>query len=397
MFTEIMNYAMYGLGVVSVLAIALWGHLTFWSWYYKQKELCGPLSWVYRPDGWRIALEAVPPRRGAPELGRVICCPGLACNGRIFHFREGLSMAQRLADEGWSVWILHPRGTGHSERPLEGANLVYGYEDYVQDAVAVAEFIRSRGEGPVLWVGHSLGGLVGLDLLTRHVDIFDGIVTLGTPITLKNHPIGKLHYSAFKWFFKGFKTAYLGKLSTLVAPWSGWFPSLHPAPLYVNFDLISKADLRVALAQCFEDTPRRVLDEFVNAIENGSGPWDRLNVELSQFSFPLLAIAGDRDGLAPLEVTSPLAQIGPRGQTTWRVFEGYSHLELALSDGAISEVTLLILEWAQQQFSTLPEPIQEIEDPATGKPETTNPALELEAPLVDQDDSPRSMISTNAG
>ena len=97
----------YGGGGVVLLLLATWGHLTFWSWYYRQREVCGTLSWVYSTDGWRIALEHIPARRGSPPRGQVICCPGLACNGRVFHLREGLSMARSLSEAGWSVWIFH--------------------------------------------------------------------------------------------------------------------------------------------------------------------------------------------------------------------------------------------------------------------------------------------------
>ena len=338
------NLITWGGGGVLLLLLAIWGHLTFWAWYYRQREVCGTLSWIYSDDGWRIALEHIPARRGVPARGQVICCPGLACNGRVFHLREGLSMARALSEEGWSVWIFHPRGTGPSEHP-EGDRQPYGYREYVADALAVVDFVQARADLPLMWVGHSLGGLVGLDVALRKPQAFDALVTLGTPIALSQHTIGPLHYSIFKWFCRGLKTAYLGKISTLVAPWSGWLPSLHPAPLYVNFDLIDKADLRTALAQCFDDTPRQVLDEFVDAIEREAGPWDRIKDELARLNVPLLAIMGGRDALAPLEVTTPISDVGPHGQTECYQLEAYGHLELVLSAGVELEVIPKIMSW----------------------------------------------------
>ena len=105
------------------------------------------------------------------------------------------------------------------------------------------------------------------------------------------------------------------------------------APLYVNFELVSKADLRTALVQCFEDTPRRVLDEFVNAVQHSTGPWEHFKYELSTLNLPLLAFAeGDRDGLAPLSVTQVIAEWGQEEYTDLFILEGFSHLELALSE-----------------------------------------------------------------
>ena len=356
MGSQILTWAFYIVIGTGGLIIGLWAHILFWSWYYRQKEICGPLSWIYSPDGWRIALEQIPARHGVPYRGQILCCPGLACNGRIFHFREDLSFARNMSDEGWTVWILHPRGMGPSERPLSKHSSVYGYEDYVKDGIAAMEFVRSRADGPLIWVGHSLGGLIGFDVARRIPQAFDGMVTLGTPVALKNHPINPFYYGIFKWSFKGLRTAYLGKLSTIVAPWSGWIPALHPAPLFVNFDLIDKADLRIALAQCFEDVPRRVLDEFVTAIESASGPLYGMEDFLTTIEIPLLAMAGDLDGLAPLEVTTPLSQWANPKVTEWHTLKNFSHLELALSNDVKPIVIPRILTWWEQWSDQAPQP-----------------------------------------
>ena len=348
MISQLGIWSLYALLALSALAIALWAHLAFWSWYYRRREICGPLSWVFSPDGWRIALEHIPARKGVPFKGQILCCPGLACNGRIFHFREDMSFARNLSDLGWTVWILHPRGTGPSERPLGSAERVYGYKEYVKDGVAAMEFVRARAEGPLIWAGHSMGGLIGLEVALSSPYALDGIITLGTPVALNRHNITPFYYAIFKWFCKGLKTAYLGKLSTLVAPWAGWIPALHPAPLFVNFDLISKADLRTALAQCFEDTPRRVLDEFASAVERSEGPWDKFRNELKELGIPLLAIGGELDALAPPEVTEPISNWGEPSKTTWHVLKRFSHLELALCDEVESVVIPLISSWWDQ-------------------------------------------------
>ena len=349
MIIQLMTWGLYVAAALSLIVIATWLHIIFWGWYYRQREICGPLSWVYSPDGWRIALEQIPARRGVPYKGQAICCPGLACNGRIFHFREGLSFARDLSDEGWTVWVLHPRGTGPSERPLGGEDKVYGYQEYVKDGVAAMEFVRARNEGPLIWVGHSLGGLIGLEVARLTPHSLDGLITLGTPIALNEHNITPFYYTLFKWFCRGLKTAYLGKLSTFVAPWSGWVHALHPKPLYVNFDLINEADLRTVLAQGFEDTPRRILDEFVAAIERSEGPWDWFEEELRELNIPLLAFAGDRDALAPLSVTEPISCWGHPQSVEFHILEGFSHLELVLSEGVQREVMPRLHSWWTQQ------------------------------------------------
>lgn len=340
-----MTWIAYILLILITLFLALWAHIIFWGWYYRRNKLCGDLSWIHSSDGWRLALEQIPAQEGVPVQGQLLCCPGLACNGRIFHFRDGLSFAQDMSEQGWTVWILHPRGTGPSERPLGKAEKVYGYRQYVKDGLAAAEFVRAQSNQPLVWVGHSLGGLIGLEVAQRMSHNLDGLITMGTPVALNHHNITPFYFTVFKWFCRGMKTAYLGKLSTMVAPWSGWFPMLHPAPLYVNFQLVSKADLRVILAQSFEDTPRKVLDEFVSAVQDAKGPWDHFIDELPNLKLPLLAIAGDRDGLAPLKVTQPISKWGHPEYTDFHILEGFSHLELALSEGVKPIVIPKITAW----------------------------------------------------
>ena len=152
----------------ALIAVAVWAHLTYWSWHYRKREMCGALSWIYSDDGWRIALEHLPPRQGTEVRGQAICCPGLACNGRIFHLRDGLSMARSLSEEGWSVLIIHPRGTGPGERSVNEPWAPHSYDEYLNDAYIAVDFIKERApELSTVWIGHSLGGVIGLDVVTR--------------------------------------------------------------------------------------------------------------------------------------------------------------------------------------------------------------------------------------
>lgn len=353
---QILTWIVYISLICAIIFFALWAHIAFWDWYYRRREISGSLSWIHSADGWRLALEQVPARSHVPHQGILLCCPGLACNGRIFHFRDGLSFAQDMSEEGWTVWILHPRGTGPSERPLSATERTYGYQHYVKDGLAAAEFVRAQSEQPLIWVGHSLGGLIGLEVARRRPYLLNGMITMGTPIALSRHPINPFYFNVFKLFCKGMKTAYLGKLSTLVAPWSGWLPFLHPDPLYVNFDLVSKADLRTILAQGFEDTPRRVLDEFVDAVQHSKGPWKHIKDELPKLELPLLAIAGDRDGLAPIKVTEAISEWGHPQYVEWHILKDFSHLELAMSQGVKPIVIPKVLAWLHKYNLSTPHP-----------------------------------------
>lgn len=334
------------------LLIALWSHITFWGWYYRRGQLDGERHWVKASDGWRLALERHPLPEGLERAGVALCCPGLACNGRIFHLREDVSFARGLQERGYEVWILHPRGTGPSERPLGKGEWGYGHSDYLKDGIAALRYVyHEAGEAP-LWVGHSMGGLIGYEVAGIAPHKLRGLVTLGTPTDLSHHTISPFYFFLFKYFCKGLDTAYLGKLSTLVAPWAGWIPSLTPDPLYVNLNLLPPDALRAFLAQAIEDTPRQLLDEFVNAVY-GRGPlseegWTRYKRLLAGIQVPIFAVMSNQDGLAPLEVTSAIKRWGPEGLLETLELTGYGHGELAVSLSARALITEEVARWAQR-------------------------------------------------
>ena len=59
-------------------------------------------------------------------------------------------------------------GFGQSTEPKEA----WGTEDYADD---IANWLRENYLGSVIWIGHSFGCRVGLQLATRHPDLVDGL------------------------------------------------------------------------------------------------------------------------------------------------------------------------------------------------------------------------------
>lgn len=346
------SLVLWGFIVVFCLGMALLAHLMFWDWYYRRGQLEGERHWVKASDGWKLALEYHPCPKEQQRMGVALCCPGLACNGRIFHLREDVSFTRGLQSLGYEVWILHPRGTGPSERPLGKGEWSYGHSDYLKDGIAALRYVyREAGEAP-LWIGHSMGGLIGYEIAGIAPHKVRGLVTLGTPTDLSHHTIRPFYFFLFKWFCKGFDTAYLGKLSTFVAPWAGWVPSLIPKPLYVNLELLPADALRTFLVQAIEDTPRQLLDEFVDAV-SGRGPlsekgWARYKRLLRELKVPVFAVMSDRDGLAPLEVTTAIKRWGPQKYLKTLELNGYGHGELGVSIPAKQLIPSEIALWASQ-------------------------------------------------
>ncbi len=136
-------------------------------------------------DGWRLALHRYTPARRAHGTP-VLLCHGMGSNRFNMDGPGNTSLARALHARGYDVWLLELRGAGHSQRRFGPTGLFYQwtFEDYVQhDAPAALRLVRRvTGWKRVLWVGHSLGGMVAYGLLmTPAADSVAGAVTWPRP------------------------------------------------------------------------------------------------------------------------------------------------------------------------------------------------------------------------
>lgn len=88
---------------------------------------------------------------------------------------------------------------GFGASPVPGT--VWGTADY---ADAAASFIRAVIGGPVIWVGHSFGCRVGLQLAARHPDLVQGLFLIAAAGLKPKRPIFKTAYIKARIFL--FKT-----------------------------------------------------------------------------------------------------------------------------------------------------------------------------------------------
>ncbi|MDD5110822.1 MAG: alpha/beta fold hydrolase [Patescibacteria group bacterium] len=92
-------------------------------------------------------------------------------------FRE---MSQYLADHGYTVFA--PVVAGHGTSPRELAKTTVA--DWQQSVEEAFQFFRGKVKR-IFCIGNSFGGNLAFWLAHRHPEAFSGIVSLGTPITLR--------------------------------------------------------------------------------------------------------------------------------------------------------------------------------------------------------------------
>ena len=113
--------------------------------------------------------------RATPERGAVVVLPG-----RTEPALKYAELADDLAREGWTSWILDLRGQGESERLVPSnpqAGHVEFFQDYVDDLETfLRDVVRPAGGAKPFALGHSTGGGVLLLHADQHPGAFRAMV-----------------------------------------------------------------------------------------------------------------------------------------------------------------------------------------------------------------------------
>jgi len=322
------------------------------------------LHYATTRDGWRVALHHRPPPRGGHGTP-VVLCHGMGSNRFNMDGPGRHSMARHLQRAGYDVWVLELRGAGRSHRRLRIPPVAYGwtFEDYVHhDVPAALRLVRElTGRPRILWVGHSLGGMVAYAaLMTPTADAFAGVVTLASPGMTD---IG--HEALDRWIalrrLLRFAPARLHTrlAARAAAPVAGWiaetFEGLvrdwawHPDNL--DLDVV-----RFMMRHGVEDLPRSLLMEFARWYE-AKRMSDRYRIfsfgdHLERIRVPMLVIAGARDRLTPpADLERLVRRVGSSDKRFWvaghvsGLAHEYSHVDLVLGRHAPDEIYPVVTEW----------------------------------------------------
>jgi pimeloyl-ACP methyl ester carboxylesterase len=321
------------------------------------------LGFATTGDGWRLALWCYRPeafgaeRRGLP----VLLCHGFGCNHLVFDATDDRSLARWIACRGRMAVAVELRGHGSSDRPRllgRGRRFGWSFDDYVlSDAPALlAEARRMAGAEEVHWVGHSMGGLVGLGLLARGGSGVRSLVTLGSGLDLSGARSGFRVFERYLSVLERLPAAPLGLLARAYAPFVGrrrtWFERFNVWS--------SNCEPHVWRSICergFHPVSAPVLVQLASVLEPGglrsaNGALAYLEA-LAAVRTPVLALAGDRDRQCPPDgprstvaalssaAARELAVLGPESGAA----DHYGHFDLLIGTRAAEEVFARVWAW----------------------------------------------------
>lgn len=261
-------------------------------------------------DGERVALKRFRPTPGStPRTLPILCVPGLGADSTNFDAPAPHGLAPWLAEQGFDTWVVDPRGTGLSKLD-PGRWVGVTFDDFVGlDMPAVLDHIAAASGVPeLLWVGHSMGGLLLYALLgTGRGGRVRAGVTLGSPL---GFPQG---WDSVPWlkpvrglgrFVPGLHVA---ELSQMVAPLAMRFDN----PLLRRFIVLDNVDAPYArrlMYRAIQSIPRGLMLQFRDWLDHDAFRSVDQSVDyrarLAGCRTPLLVIGAPEDGLARLDAVS---------------------------------------------------------------------------------------------
>ena len=330
------------------------------------------LHFASTSDGWRVALHHRPPRGGGHRTP-VLLCHGMGSNRFNMDGPARASLARHLVRAGYDVWILELRGAGRSHRPLlrvPRASWSWTFEDYVQhDVPAALHRVRElTGRERILWVGHSLGGMVAYaSLMTPAASAFAGAVTLASPGMSEIGDEAIDRWLALRRLLRLAPARIrVRSLACAAAPLAPFIAATAPSLLRDWFwhpDNFDVEIVRFMMRRGVEDLPRSLLIEFARWYE-ARRMTDRYELfgfadHLERIRVPMLVIAGSRDRLTPAaDLERLFERLGSSDKTfvvaghASGLAHEYSHVDLVLGRHAPDEVYPLVTDWLDARRPT---------------------------------------------
>jgi pimeloyl-ACP methyl ester carboxylesterase len=314
-------------------------------------------------DGWDLALHHYPGTRS--DLPPVVLVSGYACNRHFMDFDDDYSLARFLARRGSDAWVLELRGHGHSDVAV-GRRRGWTFDDLVRFDVpaAVAHVLSHAGGRRLVWIGHSMGGMIAyaaLGVSPAVRDAMAGLVTIASPMGFP--PVtSRMMRSLGEVIVRLPLPEHLPQRGMLVALWSvlRWSPGMVQAgmnPANINVDVFGRA-----LRRFMSNVPRAKLRQLARWSLSGElrscdGSVD-YRANLSRITTPALIIAGAADRLAPPDMVRFAYQSIGSAQKRYREFgvhEGdsadYGHVDLIFGRRAPEEVFPVIGDWIEQELN----------------------------------------------
>lgn len=245
-------------------------------------------------------------RNGAPRR-TIVLSHALGCDLSMWD-----TLANELAAENDVVAYDH-RGHGRSDAPAS----LYTMQELAEDA---ARLVRELDCGPVVWIGLSMGGMVGQELAIRHPELVSGLVIANSTSAYPDEV----------------RFAWQQRIETVR---SKGIEAIADAVMERYFHADFRQNQAAAVASFRKRLVSTDAEGYVGCC-NAVGTVDTTG-RLPQVKAPTLVIAGALDQGAPVSMSETMAKAIPGAQLV--VLEDASHLAVAEQPKAFEQAVTRFL------------------------------------------------------
>ena len=351
-----------------VTGATFWAWKSFWEAKYRLDTEPDEMHFVPTQDGWRIALSRYYPLEFTKEHP-VLLCHGIASSRLIFDAAEECSLARYLSNQGYDVWVLELRGSGHSDRAGWFHKHNYGWtvDDYLQhDVNAAIEHVLACSEIDALhWIGHSLGGILQLAYLAQGgSEQIRSATIIGASLDYSRSNSGFHDLIHMLWLASLFPSLPYRLLMQISSPFWARFPNPFERFMFSRENTDPKLARRL-IASNFHSISTSNLKQLATAFKPGGlrSADKKLSYSkgLPSVTAPVLMLAGDKDRQCPPSASHLTFDALGSQHKEFRVFgkkygekEHYGHCDLVMGKDVLNEVFPVINDWLER-FDFVPE------------------------------------------
>lgn len=250
------------------------------------------------------------------------------------------ALAERLGN-AHRIVAVDLRGRGQSDKPRVGS---YGLTAHARDAAAV---IQALGTGPVVAIGHSLGGGVAALLASGHPGLISHVVLVdagGADDDLRLEDIQKQGRASLERLHSVYPS-----LEAYIGYWRQAAPYINPWTEHFGRFLAADAEVRPDGSVVSRTLGAAVMEDLLTA--TGSG----LQNALLQLGVPTLifwAPNGMLDPTRPLfsrESMERLLELLPNGRMV--TVEGANHMSICFSPDCVDQMAIAIQSFLRPKQS----------------------------------------------
>nr|WP_222131515.1 alpha/beta hydrolase [Pseudonocardia sp. C8] len=335
----------------------------------------GEESSVTADDGVRIACEEVGPADGSEPALTVVLVHGFALDRRTWQEqREFLAL---LSDPSVRMVLYDQRSHGRSERAPRTSCTI---EQLGHDLDAVIRALAP--EGPLVLVGHSMGGMTVMALAEQHPELFHARIV---GVALVATSAGEMVTAGLPGTFLSRRNPVIRALGGLAA----WQPNLVESGRRALGDIIWAITKRFAYGDrqvdpamvdlvdtMIDSNAVGALTDFVDTL----GTHDRAAALAGLSGCEVLVLAGDADRIIPYRHSEVIAEALPTARLVR--LPGVGHMPMLEQPGTVDEELGNLIERSMERrrgdrvrFTRPPRSMRRPSPPAVSRSSVNPPAV----------------------